>query len=131
VSCKNGQSTVQISGSSVIRSRQFARCLYTFSFSDTLKLSSIYVQFYFHDIGINFPFLLFSTGKSEGLQVLCSLKRNWAQFFLIKKEDIGCIHGLRTVATFMLFFAHNTIPLNNIPFINRTELTEVRMHLLR
>ncbi|KAI5702510.1 hypothetical protein M8J75_000855 [Diaphorina citri] len=88
-------------------------------FATLLVISLLSTYFDQSDIPLN------KLSKSEGLQVLCSLKRNWAQFFLIKKEDIGCIHGLRTVATFMLFFAHNTIPLNNIPFINRTELTEI------
>ncbi|KAL1459351.1 hypothetical protein WDU94_011342 [Cyamophila willieti] len=63
--------------------------------------------------------------KYGAFQVLCSIKRNWAQFLFFKKEDIGCIHGLKTLATFLLFFAHNVIPLGSIPFINRTQLTDI------
>ncbi|XP_015511176.1 uncharacterized protein LOC107217967 [Neodiprion lecontei] len=41
------------------------------------------------------------------------------------RNDIRCIHGIRTLATILLYVAHKLIPMSRIPFANRISLTEV------
>lgn len=40
--------------------------------------------------------------------------------------DITCIHGIRALATIILYVAHQLVAISRIPFSNRTFLTEVR-----
>lgn len=41
--------------------------------------------------------------------------------------DITCIHGIRALATVVLYVAHQLIIISRIPFSNRASLTEVRL----
>ncbi|XP_046748456.1 uncharacterized protein LOC124412542 isoform X2 [Diprion similis] len=41
------------------------------------------------------------------------------------RDDIRCIHGIRTLATILLYVAHKLIPISRMPFANRISLTEV------
>lgn len=40
--------------------------------------------------------------------------------------DITCIHGIRALATIVLYIAHQIITISRIPFSNRVSLTEVK-----
>lgn len=40
--------------------------------------------------------------------------------------DITCIHGIRALATAVLYVAHQVMTISRIPFSNRATLTEVR-----
>ncbi|KAL7286331.1 hypothetical protein TKK_0019289 [Trichogramma kaykai] len=57
-----------------------------------------------------------------------SLRRTLRDLFGYKppsSHEIGCIHGIRTLATIALFVAHKLIPLSRIPYVNRSSLTEI------
>lgn len=56
-----------------------------------------------------------------------SLKRNVKKLFIEEESEdsIDCIHGIKSIFTVMLYFAHKTIPLALTPFSNRVVLTEV------
>ncbi|CAB0036484.1 unnamed protein product [Trichogramma brassicae] len=60
-----------------------------------------------------------------------SLRRTLKDLFGYKPpspHEIGCIHGIRTLATIALFVAHKLIPLSRIPYVNRSSLTEVQLN---
>lgn len=71
-------------------------------------------------------------GSSEKLLLCFSLKRSVG--ILLKEEtssnEITCIHGVRSICTVMLYFAHKLIPMGNTPFTNRSDLTDVSIHFL-
>lgn len=71
-------------------------------------------------------------GSSEKLLLCFSLKRSIG--ILLKEEtnpnEITCIHGVRSICTIMLYFAHKLIPMGNTPFTNRSDLTDVSIQFL-
>lgn len=57
-----------------------------------------------------------------------SLKKNWNSLIRLKKshDDIEAIHGIRFVNAFFLVLAHKSMAMFFTPYMNRTEMIEVR-----
>lgn len=56
-----------------------------------------------------------------------SLQRNFRALFSCKRteEDIASVHGIRFLNAFMLIIAHKAMAVFFIPYVNRTEMSEV------
>lgn len=75
---------------------------------------------------------MFLGSYSERIIMSFSLKRTVKALFERKEtssSDIGCIHGIRSLATIALYIAHKLIPASSLPYANRAALTEVRFQL--
>ncbi|XP_058803532.1 uncharacterized protein LOC131671260 isoform X2 [Phymastichus coffea] len=70
---------------------------------------------------------------SERIIMSFSLKRTVKALFAnneASSSDIGCIHGIRSLATIVLYAAHKLIPMSRMPYANRISLTEIANHPL-
>lgn len=56
-----------------------------------------------------------------------SLKRNFQKLVSLNRPegDIAALHGVRALNALMLIVAHKSMALFFIPYVNRTEMTEV------
>lgn len=62
----------------------------------------------------------------ENLIMAFSLKKNLRTLFDESNEGtIGCVHGIKSIFSIMLYFGHKIIPLGWTSFSNRIFLTKV------
>lgn len=64
---------------------------------------------------------------ADELVLAFSLKKNVSSLFSLNQteDDIKSVHGIRFLNALMLLFAHKSIALFFVPFVNRTEMSEV------
>lgn len=61
-----------------------------------------------------------------------SLKRNYIKLVSLKQsnDDIPTLHGIRALNAFLLILGHKSMALIFIPFMNRTEMSEVFIKII-
>ncbi|EFA13376.2 hypothetical protein TcasGA2_TC010604 [Tribolium castaneum] len=70
----------------------------------------------------------YALGEKNRWMVAFSLRKNWTTLVTIKRssDDIEAIHGIRFLNAFLLVLAHKSMAMFFTPYMNRTEMIEVK-----